>query len=151
MSRQPTDVPAAIAAHKAAWQAFQEAPADERHPDTLTAYDAETEALAVLLDTVPANTQDVAALREYLDWWIIEEAQRRDMEPQPFALHAAITLAHAADAELRRRAKALVDAVTFDDCGSIVGGHLVGGNGGLLSRETIKAADALRQLLEGAS
>ncbi len=43
--------------------------------------------------------------------------------------------------------KALVDAVAFDDCGRIIGGQLVGGNGGLLSRETIKAADRLRLAL----
>ncbi|MEO6013934.1 MAG: hypothetical protein ABIQ30_10170 [Devosia sp.] len=43
--------------------------------------------------------------------------------------------------------KALVDAVAFDDCGRIIGGQLVGGNGGLLSREAIKAADQLRLAL----
>lgn len=46
------------------------------------------------------------------------------------------------------KAKALVDAVAFDDCGAIVGGQLVGGHGGLLSRETIGKADALRLALD---
>lgn len=50
-------------------------------------------------------------------------------------------------ADILRKAKALVDCVTFDDCGQVIGTQLVGGNGGLLSHETIKAADALRQAL----
>lgn len=41
---------------------------------------------------------------------------------------------------LIRAAEALVEAVTFDDSGT----HGQGGNGGLLSRETIRKADALR-------
>jgi len=45
-------------------------------------------------------------------------------------------------------ARELVDAVSFDDCGAIVAGHLVGGHGGLLSRETIGKADALRLALD---
>jgi len=45
---------------------------------------------------------------------------------------------------LLAKAQALVDAVGFDDNGAIVAGQYVGGNGGLLSRETLKAADALR-------
>ncbi len=52
--------------------------------------------------------------------------------------------------ELRKKAKALVDAVTQDDSGTLVAGTWVGGNGGLLSRDTIKAADELRkELLRG--
>lgn len=42
------------------------------------------------------------------------------------------------------RAKALVNAVKNDECGVNVGGQFMGGNGGLLSLESIKAADALR-------
>lgn len=42
-----------------------------------------------------------------------------------------------------RAAEALIDAVTFDDSGS----HGQGGNGGLLSRETIRKADALRLVI----
>lgn len=49
---------------------------------------------------------------------------------------------------LRAKAKALVDAVGFDDNGAMVAGRWIGGNGGLLSRETIAAADALRGELD---
>lgn len=45
-------------------------------------------------------------------------------------------------------AREFVDAVAFDDCGAVVAGQLVGGNGGLCSRETIKKADALRLALD---
>ena len=47
-----------------------------------------------------------------------------------------------------KTARELVDAVAFDDCGAVVAGQLVGGHGGLLSRETIKKADALRLALD---
>jgi hypothetical protein len=42
------------------------------------------------------------------------------------------------------KAKALVDSVSHDNNGSMVAGKFVGGHGGLYSRETIQAADALR-------
>lgn len=45
------------------------------------------------------------------------------------------------------KAKALLDAVDFDQHGRIVAGKYVGGNGGLISRETMEAADALRKAL----
>lgn len=83
----------AIARHRSAWRLFQSAPLDEGNPDTLAAADAETDALRVLLATIPANRDDLAALRAHLDWWVTEEAQRRECEPEPFVLHAAITLA----------------------------------------------------------
>ena len=47
-------------------------------------------------------------------------------------------------ASLQAKAKNLVDAVCSDDTGKMIGGQWVAGNGGLLSRETIAAADALR-------
>jgi len=47
------------------------------------------------------------------------------------------------EAALVEAADLLVQAVTFDDSGS--GGR--GGNGGLLSRETIRKADELRALI----
>lgn len=50
-------------------------------------------------------------------------------------------------AEIATAAKALLDAITFDDCGAMVGGKFVGGNGGLISRETIRRADELRRAL----
>lgn len=46
-------------------------------------------------------------------------------------------------ARLEAAAKALLDAVTFDDSGA--GGR--GGNGGLISRDTIRKADELRLIL----
>ena len=49
--------------------------------------------------------------------------------------------------EIANAAKALLDAITFDDCGAMVGGKFVGGNGGLISRETIRKADELRRAL----
>lgn len=47
-----------------------------------------------------------------------------------------------------KKAGEIVEAIAFDDCGAVVGGHLVGGNGGLLSRQTIMKADALRLALD---
>ena len=44
-------------------------------------------------------------------------------------------------------AQVLVDRVALDDSGRIVGQQYQGGNGGLLSRETLFAADALRREL----
>ena len=46
------------------------------------------------------------------------------------------------------KARALLDAVTFDSDGIMVGNVRQGGNGGLLSNDTIRAADALRLALE---
>lgn len=43
--------------------------------------------------------------------------------------------------------KALVDSVSFDDCGALIGGKFMGGNGGLVSRQTIEKADALRRIV----
>jgi len=55
----------------------------------------------------------------------------------------------AADLErLRRQARALVDAVTEDECGSMVAGQWRGGHGGLLSRATLAAAERLRRTLD---
>lgn len=58
-----------------------------------------------------------------------------------------ITDAEARLNTLMPKAKALLDAVTFDDSGAMVAGKWVGGNGGLISRETMKAADELRQAM----
>lgn len=44
-------------------------------------------------------------------------------------------------------AQALVDRIAHDDSGAIVGQHFQGGNGGMLSRETLLVADALRREL----
>ena len=50
--------------------------------------------------------------------------------------------------KLVKRARALADAVMRDDCGQLVGGIWMGGNGGLLSLATIAAAQDLRQAIE---
>lgn len=91
MSNSP--MVAAIAAHRAAWQAFQDAPANDDAPETLDASMAETAALCALMQTSPANQSDLAALVAYLEWWTVEEAQRAECEPEPFAMLAAIRLA----------------------------------------------------------
>lgn len=83
----------AIAAHRAAWQAFQDAPEDANHDDTICASDHECTMLGELLQAVPVDQEDLLALKSHLDWWVVEEAQRRDGEPEPFMLHAVITLA----------------------------------------------------------
>lgn len=49
--------------------------------------------------------------------------------------------------DLARAAKDLLDSVTFDDCGAMIAGKYQGGNGGLISRETIQKADILRRVL----
>ena len=49
--------------------------------------------------------------------------------------------------QLIKSAKELVAAVSFDDNGMMLGGKWQGGNGGLLSRETIVKADAVRRAL----
>ena len=51
--------------------------------------------------------------------------------------------------ELAKAAQALLDAVTFDDCGALIAGKYQGGNGGMISRETTRKADALRRVLHG--
>lgn len=50
--------------------------------------------------------------------------------------------------EVIARARALLASVIFDERGVMVGGHLVGGNGGLLSRDTIIAAEHLDRALD---
>jgi hypothetical protein len=55
---------------------------------------------------------------------------------------------HAAVKTLTAKSRRLVEAVRHDDNGSMVAGQWVGGNGGMLSRETLTAADTLRVELE---
>lgn len=58
----------------------------------------------------------------------------------------------AAPIELRLRASArkLLEAVDFDNNGVMVGQVRTGGNGGLISLDTTRAADDLRRVLEAA-
>lgn len=46
------------------------------------------------------------------------------------------------------RAASLVAAIQVDDSGQLVDNHWMGGGGGLLSRDTLKAADDLRNALD---
>lgn len=46
------------------------------------------------------------------------------------------------------KARILLASVTFDSDGITVGGQRTGGNGGLLSNDSIKAADQLRLALD---
>lgn len=51
-------------------------------------------------------------------------------------------------ADVVDRARALLEAVDFDNNGAIVGQQSMGGNGGLISIATTRAADALRLALD---
>ena len=42
----------------------------------------------------------------------------------------------------------LANAVSFDMHGAMMGGKLIGGNGGLISDKTLRAADALRRAID---
>ncbi len=44
-------------------------------------------------------------------------------------------------------AKSLIDSISFDDNGAMIAGKYMGGNGGLISRETLEKADALRRAI----
>lgn len=48
---------------------------------------------------------------------------------------------------LRARIQALIDAIDFDNNGAMIAAEYRGGNGGLISRNTIRAVDALRRAL----
>jgi hypothetical protein len=50
-------------------------------------------------------------------------------------------------AALLALAQSLVDSISHDENGAMVAGQWVGGNGGLLLRETIVAADKLRRAI----
>lgn len=50
-------------------------------------------------------------------------------------------------AQLIERSRDLAEAVQFDDTGAMIAGHLQGGNGGLLSRDTIHKAGLVQLTL----
>jgi hypothetical protein len=60
------------------------------------------------------------------------------VEPSPLPTETARLIAVA---------KALADSVSFDDSGRMIGGKWQGGNGGLISRDTITKADAVRRAI----
>ncbi|CDX26745.1 hypothetical protein MPL3356_60532 [Mesorhizobium plurifarium] len=49
-------------------------------------------------------------------------------------------------AELLTAAEKLANSVSFDMNGEIIGGKLTGGHGGLISNDTLKAADEVRRI-----
>lgn len=49
--------------------------------------------------------------------------------------------------EFIKAAKELIDSVSFDMNGMIVGNNLVGGHGGLISKETLQKCDELRRII----
>ena len=52
------------------------------------------------------------------------------------------------EARLLASARKLLEAVDFDNNGVVVGQVRTGGNGGLISHDTTRAADELRRVLE---
>lgn len=128
-----------IAAHRAAWQAFQDADAAEAG----RAEDREADALMRMLATPAQSLHELHALAAHLAWYCVEESEQAGEQAHAFlaALHWLPALASA---------QILLDAVDFDNNGATIAGQFVGGNGGLISRDTIKAADELRKALAGA-
>ena len=60
----------------------------------------------------------------------------------------AVGLDHPVVARLVDAARELTDSIGFDDHGRIVGTHMQGGNGGLMSMRTIQTADELRRAID---
>ena len=52
------------------------------------------------------------------------------------------------DKDMIAATRELVNCVQRDDTGQMVGQIWMGGNGGLLSKETLRAADKLRTILD---
>lgn len=51
-------------------------------------------------------------------------------------------------ARLTKAAHELVECISFDENGRLIGGVWMGGNGGLLSRDTHAKADEVRRILD---
>jgi len=49
--------------------------------------------------------------------------------------------------ELIKASRDLVESVSFDENGALIGGKWMGGHGGLVSRETHEKADTVRRVL----
>lgn len=62
-------------------------------------------------------------------------------------IRAAID-AHPIELQLHAAAKSLLELVDFDNNGRMVGMARTGGNGGLISHDTTRAADELRKVLD---
>ena len=145
----------AIAAHRAAYDRWQDGPEDDGTTNSTFIHNAqdEMEAQTAVLGCCVASQADLVALIDHLGWFTAEHPELEgsgDIEQTPFAMLAAINMAMIAHPALAR-AQALLKAVDFDNFGTMVAGKFVGGNGGLISRETIKAADELRKALSEVS
>lgn len=69
----PDPIHAVIKRHRAAWEAYQAAPADIQHPETVEADQETFDALTALLSTPCASRFGALALQEHLQWWLKEE------------------------------------------------------------------------------
>ena len=75
-----------------------------------------------------------------------DDPQQQGIDGDLAAIRAAIAAAHL-ELRLHASARKLLTSVDFDNNGSVVGQVRVGGNGGLISMDTARAADELRQVL----
>lgn len=69
----PDPIHAVIERHRAAWEAYQTAPEDIRHPETVAADQETFDALTALLSTPCASRFGALALQGHLQWWLKEE------------------------------------------------------------------------------
>jgi hypothetical protein len=78
----------------------------------------------------------------------MDEATQAAAEMLVRHFEETITASKRPIANLMAAAEALADSVLYDDVGEMIGGKLIGGNGGLISRDTITKADAVRRALD---
>jgi len=92
LSRPRQSMQGAIATHREAWQALQDAP----DSDAMRAEDIEGDALGALLATPPRDFAELQALLDFLAWYTTEEIQRSgkdDIQDLPFTLYSTLKLA----------------------------------------------------------
>lgn len=87
---------------------------------------------------------ELEAVRPSLAVWASAEF---DAGASAAELRRALFDASSDAVRLAARSTDLMKAVQFDDTGAMVAGHLQGGNGGLLSRETIHKAGLVQRTL----
>ena len=96
--------------------------------------------------TLTAPTLDALVRAEAFLAGFADDPQQQGIEIDLAAIRAAIDAAPRAE-RLRLAATRLLEAVDFDNNGSMVGQVRTGGNGGLISMATTRAADDLRKVL----
>ena len=69
----PDLIHAVIERHRAAWEAYQVAPEDISHPETVAADQETYDALTALLSTACSSRFGALALLGHLQWWLAEE------------------------------------------------------------------------------